>query len=105
MKQLLIIMLLIGCSTVSSQAQTDNKELKGTIKLQVDGLSCPFCAYGLEKKLKEMDGVSKIKIDVENAFALVTLNEGKKVTEATIRQEVKDAGFTAREITEVPNDE
>jgi len=104
MKKLSIIALLLGYSVVS-MAQSEGQELKGTVKVQVDGLSCPFCAYGLEKKLKKMGGVTKIKIDVENAFALLTIEKGKTVTDKIIRQKVKDAGFTAREITEVPNDE
>ena len=91
-------------STANLTAQ-ESQEFKGTVKVQLDGLSCPFCAYGLEKKLKKMDGVTKIEIDVENAFALLTIEEGKKVSDEVIRQKVKDAGFTAREITEVSNDE
>lgn len=90
---------------VASMTAQESKEFKGTVKVQVDGLSCPFCAYGLEKKLKNMDGVIKITIDVENAFALLTIEEGKKVTDKVIRQKVKDAGFTAREIMEVSDDE
>ena len=105
MKKLFIIILLAGLSATGTFAQSENKELKGTVKVRVDGLSCPFCAYGLEKKLKKMDGVSKIEIDVENAFALLTIEEGKIVTDDNIREKVKDAGFTAREITEVPSNE
>ena len=26
-------------------------------QLRVDGLACPFCAYGIEKKLKKTEGV------------------------------------------------
>jgi mercuric ion binding protein len=104
MKKLLIIVFLMSFGVASIMAQ-EQKEFKGIVKVQVDGLSCPFCAYGLEKKLKNMDGVTKIEIDVENAFALLTIEKGKTVTDEVIRQKVKDAGFTAREITEVSNDE
>ena len=89
---------------VKGQAQTENKQLEGIIKVAVDGLSCPFCAYGLEKKLQKMEGVEKIEIDVENAFVLLTVEHGKTVYEEVIRERVKDAGFTAREIKEVPSD-
>ncbi len=106
MKNLLIVAFLIGFVSISANAQTeDNETLKGIIKVEVDGLSCPFCAYGLEKKLKKMDGVKIIEIDVENAFAQLTLAPGKTVTKAIIRQKVDDAGFTARKITEISNDE
>ena len=106
MRQLIIMTMLIGFCliTVTGLAQTENKRLEGRIKVEVDGLSCPFCAYGLEKKLQKMEGVEKIEIDVENAFVLLTLEDGKTVNEAMIRERVKDAGFTAREIKEVPSD-
>ena len=105
MKNLLIVVLLIGLGTTGTLAQSENQELKGTVKVQVDGLSCPFCAYGLEKKLKKLEGVTKIEIDVENAFVLLTIKEGKTISAEDIRQKVKDAGFTAREITEIKLDE
>jgi len=106
MRQLLIMTMLIGFCliTVTGWAQTENKQLEGKIKVEVDGLSCPFCAYGLEKKLQKMEGVEKIEIDVENAFVLLTVEHGKTVNEEVIRERVKDAGFTAREIKEVPSD-
>lgn len=105
MKQIAIILIMVIGGIGGIRAQDQNKELKGKVKVQVDGLSCPFCAYGLEKKLKTMDGVAKIEIDVENAFALLTIEEGKTVTDQAIRENVKKAGFTAREITEVRSDE
>ena len=105
MKQIVIIMVVLIGLTGVSQAQDQNRELKGKVKVQVDGLSCPFCAYGLEKKLKTMEGVIKIEIDVENAFALLTIEKGKILSEKSIRDNVKKAGFTAREITEVTTDE
>ncbi len=110
MKHLLIaVLLLAGLSAAFAQetqdAQDEDKELKGTIKVRVDGLSCPFCAYGLEKKLKKMEGVEKIEISIEDAYALLTIEDGMVVSEKTIRKNVKDAGFTAREITELPPDE
>ncbi len=104
MKLIMIMIVLVGLVGIS-QAQVENKELKGKVKVEVDGLSCPFCAYGLEKKLKKMEDVIKIEIDVENAFALLTIEEGKTVLEETIRENVKLAGFTAREIKEVTSDE
>ncbi len=110
MKNLLItVLILAGLSSAFAQetqdTQVEDKELKGTIKVRVDGLSCPFCAYGLEKKLKKMEGVEKIDISVEDAYALLTIEDGKTVTEKAIRKNVKEAGFTARQITEVETDE
>ena len=100
----MIMIVLVGFFGIS-QVQAQNKELKGKVKVQVDGLSCPFCAYGLEKKLIKMKGIAKIEIDVENAFAILTIEEGKTVSEELIRENVKLAGFTAREIKELTGDD
>lgn len=32
--------------------------------LEVKGLACPFCAYGIEKRLNKMEGVEEVEIDV-----------------------------------------
>lgn len=107
MKNIILTIIIIGVCGICAQvsAQERDSALEGIIKVEVDGLSCPFCAYGLEKKLKNMEGVVKIEIDVENAFVLLTLEEGKTLSEELIREKVKDAGFTAQEIYEVVNEE
>ena len=103
MKKLIIIMV-IGLTTLSLQAQENKTELTGNLKIEVDGLSCPFCAYGLEKNLKEVENIKDIKIDVENAFVLLSISEGKGIDEHLIRKSIKDAGFTPRKITQVGNE-
>ena len=76
-----------------------------SLSLQVDGLACPFCAYGLEKKLKKVEGVEKLKIDVESGRVDlivkgdVKLGDGAKPGLVSLaRKAVKDGGFTAREV-------
>lgn len=74
------------------------------VNVKVDGLSCPFCAYGLEKKIKKIDGIENLKIDVEKGMMTFTVAKEKTVSEDEIKKKVKDAGFTPREITytEIP---
>ena len=67
--------------------------------VRVDGLSCPFCAYGLEKKLKSIDGVDKLEIKVNDGLAILTYKDGAKIDKAVIAKKVKEAGFTPSEIT------
>lgn len=69
------------------------------ISIRVDGLSCPFCAYGLEKKLKRLEGAESIHIDIDLGIARIRLHEGKKIEEKDLKKAVEDAGFSAREIT------
>ena len=64
--------------------------------LQVDGLACPFCAYGIEKKLSAIDGVEKIDVDIKQGQVIVTLANGASLSEDRARQAVTEAGFTLR---------
>lgn len=64
--------------------------------LGVDGLACPFCAFGIEKRLNKVDGVTDTEVDIGDSVVRVTLQAGKKLTEEQARQAVKEAGFTLR---------
>lgn len=64
----------------------------------VDGLACPFCAYGIEKKLERLDGVERIEVGIEEGRVLLTFTEDSSPTKDELQQAVKKAGFTARKI-------
>lgn len=64
--------------------------------LQVDGLACPFCAYGIEKSLSRIPGVATVKIDIKSGIVVVTMRRGARLSEAAANQAVRDAGFTLR---------
>ncbi len=70
-----------------------------TATIVVNGLSCPFCAYGLEKHLKKVNGVEDVNIDMKHGKATVSLKPGTQVDDAMLREAVKKAGFTARDIS------
>ncbi len=73
------------------------------IVIRVDGASCPFCAFGLEKRLGRIEGVAHVKIEMKAGKAIVTLEEGATVSEEALRQAVDEAGFTPREIIFPPS--
>ncbi len=64
--------------------------------LQVDGLACPFCAFGIEKQLNTIAGVRDTAVDLEQGVVVVSMTEGSTLTEEVAREKVKDAGFTLR---------
>ena len=66
--------------------------------IRVDGLSCPFCAYGLEKHLKRVRGVARVTIDMQAGTATVTLEPGAVVDDTALRGAVEKAGFSASAI-------
>ena len=67
-------------------------------EVQVDGLACPFCAYGLEKKLKKLPGAANVHIELNEGRAAFDVASGVLLP-GPIRDAVRDAGFTARNIT------
>ncbi len=73
-------------------------------RLYVDGLACPFCAYGVEKKVGGLDGVARVDIDLEGGFVAVEMRDGRRLDEAAAGRAVSDAGFTLRRI-QVPDSE
>ena len=64
------------------------------VTLNVDGLSCPFCAFGLEKKLKKVSGVSSYEVDMGQAEASVVLEQNAVLDFGAFEKAVKKAGFT-----------
>jgi copper chaperone CopZ len=72
---------------------------KAYIKLVVDGLACPFCAYGLEKKINTIDGVENLYINLKDGFVSFEVPRENKPDEEKLKEIVEDAGFVAREIS------
>lgn len=95
---LLVLILLFSMVTMATiNGQTSVQELT-YVKVEVKGLACPFCAYGLEKKLKEVDGVKTVEIDVEEGLVYVTALTSQKPTKETLEKIVADAGFTVSDV-------
>lgn len=63
-------------------------------RIEVAGLACPFCAYGIEKKLDAIDGVERLETNIKEGTVIVTMKEGATLDRATAEQAVEDAGFT-----------
>ena len=99
-KVLTLIMMGLLMATLVIPAFAQDSPAQITIR--VDGLSCPFCAYGLEKKLKRLKGAASVRIDIEHGMAEVTVAEGKTIQESDLKKAVVDAGFTPRAITYRP---
>lgn len=86
----IIIFLSFGFTSNASAQKTDMDK----ITVHVDGLGCPFCAYGLEKKMQEMDGVKKFKIKMENGETSFLFPSEASITIEAIEAQVFKAGYT-----------
>lgn len=70
-------------------------------QLRVDGLSCPFCAYGIEKKLGALEGVQSVETNIKDGVVIVIMKDGATLDETTAKKAVKEAGFSLRKLEPV----
>jgi copper chaperone CopZ len=101
MKRLNILFLVLFSFTFFNASangiETSNSEMT-YIKIGVDGMACPFCAYGLEKKIKKIKGAENLYIDINEGFITFAVPSDKKPSEEELKKIIKEAGFKVREI-------
>ncbi len=66
----------------------------------VDGMSCPFCVYGLEKQLKKIEGVARVETDLAQGEIVVSMKDGDTLQRESVDQAVTQAGFNMRSFKE-----
>lgn len=72
--------------------------------LQVDGLACPYCGYGVEKQFSKLEGVEGTEIDLENGVVVVAVAPGTEFSNSELKRIVDDAGFALGGIKQRPED-
>ena len=78
---------------------TPSEVLAGaSVRLKVDGMVCPFCAYGLEKRLKEIKSIDEVLIRVSDGLIQIRTKEDQELTDEALREAVKKSGFSLTEI-------
>lgn len=64
----------------------------------MEGLDCPVCAHGLEKKLARVAGVTRVSTDLKSAEVQLGLAEGASVSVRSLDEAVRRAGFTMKSV-------
>ncbi len=82
---------------VQQKAAAQGQELR-QIQVTILGMSCPFCAYGVEQKLKRLDGVEDLEVVLSTGLATLTLEEEADLSNELLLETVKVAGFEAAKI-------
>ncbi len=96
MKQIIIfiVTLVLSLSFTNESFAQDKKDMD-VFEVTVAGLGCPFCAYGLEKKLKDFKGLKKLKIDMETGDVSFHYPSTKNLSLVDVESKVDHAGYTA----------
>lgn len=64
------------------------------LEIQVQGMTCPFCVYGVEKNLGKLSGVEKAQASLESKKVRVIMRPGQTADIERIKQVIRDAGFS-----------
>ena len=75
-----------------------------TVTLTVEGMVCPFCAYGLERQLRKIEALDSVIIRISDGVVQIREKDGQKISDKTLHEAVTRAGFTLREIDRHPSE-
>ena len=85
MKKAIVALMVAGAFAGFAQAKT--------IKMEVNGLVCAFCAQGIEKKLRSMAPTQDVFVSLEKKVVAVALKDGQDIPDATLKEQLKDSGY------------
>lgn len=85
MKKILLLVFLMTSLSAFSQVTK--------VMLQASGLTCSMCSNAINKSLKTVDFVEKVKADVATSSFEITIKSGSAVSFDVLKKKVEDAGF------------
>jgi copper chaperone CopZ len=64
-----------------------------SIKVDVNGMVCSFCAAAIEKRLKALSATKAVYVDLSKKIVALELKDGEDVALEKVTEEIKDAGY------------
>lgn len=65
-----------------------------SLRIEVNGLVCAFCADGITRTFKKEDAAAEVFVSLEDKLVAVQLKDGADITDAAATQLLTDAGYT-----------
>jgi mercuric ion binding protein len=93
MKKTLIILFCLLASPIVSAATS--------IKAEVNGMVCAFCAKGIQKKLNAMPEGQGAFVDLKRRIVVLELKPAQDVSLDVFTQVIKDAGYAVSKVEKV----
>lgn len=94
MKKLFVLFVFVFSSQIAIAATS--------IKAEVNGMVCAFCAKGIEKKLNSMPEGKGAFVDLKNRVVVLEIKDGQDVALVKFTQVIQDAGYTVTKVEKVP---
>jgi|TARA_B110000263_G_scaffold244650_1_gene252986 copper chaperone CopZ len=99
MKKYILIVIMLFASVLYSQDLDLNVE-KDEIVLEVNGMVCAMCAFGVQEGLSELSFLNNkkfkadgIEVDLDTQMIYIPIDVSKTIDELEAIQIVKDAGY------------
>lgn len=89
-------MLVVACLAAGAARATTQ-----TIKVEVNGMVCAFCAQGIEKKMRSLTQTQDVYVDLRNKVVAVQLKDGQTLAHDIVKDAIKDAGYDVTKIETV----
>lgn len=89
------LLLSAGAAPVLAEAPstTEATLAANTVKAEVNGMVCDFCAQAVEKVFRKEDGVTDVAVDLDNGAITITLEDGATITDERVAKLVKKSGY------------
>ena len=64
------------------------------VEMQVNGMTCPFCVYGIEKKLEAVEEVQSVSSNLKRGTIFIELKNNKPINIGRLNEAIHESGFT-----------
>lgn len=93
-----ILIIALTILTLSSFPFTPAQAETNSIRVDINGLVCDFCARALEKVFGKQESVRSIDVKLNEKLLTIHLKGEDTLDDATITKLVNDAGYDVRKI-------
>lgn len=94
MKTILGLTLVLGCVAGITGCAGEQAKAFDVAKIQVNGIQCDMCVETIEKAVGSLDGVQKVKVDLDAKAATIEYMP-TKLTQSRIEDVIAGIGYDA----------
>lgn len=88
--------LLVGATSLLSPALAAT-----SVKANVNGMVCAFCAQGIEKRLMKLSSAKEVFVDLKKRVVAIEAKDGQTLDAKQVAAEIVDAGYDVTKIETV----
>jgi copper chaperone CopZ len=70
-----------------------------SVKVEVNGMVCGFCAQGITKKLMASGAIAKVDVDLDAKVVSIEVAKDKTIDDKTLTSIIVDSGYQVVKIT------